>query len=92
MTGDEIELAFIREFQVLGCDLSDNVGRLARMERIRIGIFRERREDRQFCGTEMTYAQAFKKCFGKNAELRSIKRDQIGMPIRNLIDELEDET
>jgi hypothetical protein len=73
----EIELAFIREFSVLGNAIGSVLGSEDRRERIRVAIFANHLHDKIFRDTEMTYATAYRKCYGRALEMRRYPRDLV---------------
>lgn len=85
----DIELAFIREFSVLGNSIGSVLSSEDRRERIRIAIFANNLHDKIFRDTEMTYATAYRKCYGKALEMRRYPRDLIPSH-RSEDDETED--
>jgi hypothetical protein len=75
--GGEIELEFIREFAVAGDNIGTCLSSEDRRERIRVAIFAARLNDKVFRDTDMTYAQAYRRCYGRDIELRRFSRDSI---------------
>jgi hypothetical protein len=78
---DTIDLAMVREFSTAGVQLTGPVSSEQRRERIRVEIWRNKRAELPFYDSGMTYAQAYKKCYGKALELRSSARDEHGRPV-----------
>ena len=75
MTDDDIDLQMIREFSVLGRLLFPS-SRSDRAERIRVGILTEKRKDQPFYDTGLTYAEAYRKCYGRSIEMRRTPRHE----------------
>ncbi len=81
MSNLETELAFVRELSVAGLVLAgEQLSAQDKCERIRVAILAQRLEKKEFAPGE-TYAQAFRRCFGKPIERRRIERDEHGRPI-----------
>jgi hypothetical protein len=78
MTKDDLDLAFVREFQCGGLHLT-GVSSMERHERVRSAIYRNGRERDRFHDQVMTYADAFRQWSGKTLEQRSAPRpDPVG--------------
>lgn len=71
---DQIELAFIREFSTDGVILGGAMSSETRRDRIRVEIYRKQRGDLQLQDSGMTYAEAFRKCYGRPIEMRLVPR------------------
>ena len=70
MTRDDINTAFIREFQIGGLNLA-NAPPNERHERVRRAIYSERKQDLPFRGGPISYAEAFKIWSGKMLDSRT---------------------
>ncbi len=79
-TREAIDLAMIREFSVHGVQLAGSVSSEQRRERIRVEIWRNKRQVEPFYDSQMTYAEAYAKAYGKSIELRVAPRDLAGRP------------
>lgn len=90
MTRDDIELAFIREFQVLGAQLDRTVSFLERCERVRVAIYREQRQAQPFHGSGMTYAEAYREWAGSELEKRAKPRPVPPVPLEDATDDLDE--
>jgi hypothetical protein len=66
----DIEVAFIREFSVLGANLGSTNSPQMRSERVRLEILRNEREDRPFHDAGITYREAYRECFGRILDVR----------------------
>lgn len=73
----DIELEFIREFSVLGNGIGSVLGSEDRRERIRVAIYADQLHDKPFRDSGMTYAQAYRKCYGREIDMRRYARDPI---------------
>ena len=72
----DIEMALIRILSVHGLILSsENMSTADRRERIRVTIM-ERRCQHGMFNKELTYAQAYKRCYGQSVELRKSPRPE----------------
>lgn len=69
MSRDDIDLAFVREFQCSGLQLA-GVSSLERYDRVRSAIYKAGRQNAKFCDG-MTYAQAFRAWSGRSLEQRA---------------------
>lgn len=78
MTRDDLELVFVRQFQ-----LRDEDGALIRLvdvsmnekhERVRLSIWRQKLNDKPFFGEPFTYGDAFRMWSGKSVEARTKPR------------------
>jgi hypothetical protein len=90
----EIELQFIREFSVGGNQLGACLSSEDRRERIRVAIYQNKLHDKIFRDSEITYAAAYRLCYGKALEMRRWPRVDVAMVPTPLIDEddpLDDE-
>jgi hypothetical protein len=73
---DDIEMALIRILSVHGLILSsENMSTADRRERIRVTIM-ERKCQHGMFNEELTYAQAYKRCYGQSVELRKSPRPE----------------
>ena len=87
MTRDDIEFAFIREFQCRGCQIV-GVSLLERQERVRVAIHQNgRAAELLHVEPPLTYAEAFRVWSGKNLEMRAKPRPHI--PVDLPVDPLE---
>jgi hypothetical protein len=76
----DIEMALIRILSVHGLILSsENMSTADRRERIRVTIM-ERRCQHGMFNDELTYAQAYKRCYGQSVELRKSPRPELAGP------------
>jgi hypothetical protein len=71
VTSQEIDLAFIREFHVLGSRLG--FSHSERVENVRKAIYANHRDKLAFCGQQLSYADAFRIWCGRALEQRSSK-------------------
>lgn len=72
----DIEMALIRILSVHGLILSSaNMSAADRRERIRVSIMEHRCQHGMF-NAELTYAQAYKRCYGQPVELRKSPRPE----------------
>lgn len=83
----DLELAFIREFSVGGLSLVP-MSADERRERIRVAIYAQKRDREMVFGTQMTYSEAYEKCYRRKLEMRRFPRDQ---PIPSHAPELSDD-
>lgn len=74
MTRDDIELSFIREFSMAGNLIGKTASRVERRERVRQAIYLGARTDTQFYDSGMTYAEAFRTCYGERLDRRAATR------------------
>jgi hypothetical protein len=75
-TNEDIEHCFVREFSVGGDTFGPNSSREYRRERMRVAIFKAGKEGRAFFDSGMTYAEAYRRCFGTPLELRGMVRGE----------------
>ena len=75
----DIELEFVREFATGGLHLGPTVSSHDRRERIRVAIFAQKLQRAAFRDSGITYAEAYRKCYGQSIELRSVPRAQSPM-------------
>ena len=76
----DIEMALIRILSVHGLILSSETMSAAdRRERIRVTIMEHRCQHGMF-NEELTYAQAYKRCYGRSVELRKTPRPEPAAP------------
>ena len=76
----DIEMALIRILSVHGLILSsENMSTADRRERIRVTIMEHRCQHGMF-NEELTYAQAYKRCYGQSVELRKSPRPEPPRP------------
>jgi hypothetical protein len=76
----DIEMALIRILSVHGLVLSsENMSTADRRERIRVTIM-ERRCQHGMFNEELTYGQAYKRCYGQSVELRKSPRPEAAGP------------
>lgn len=88
-TEHEIAMCFVREFAVGGETLSPSSSLAYRRERIRVAILAADKAGRCFYDSGMTYAEAFRRCYGGLLELRSVPR--VPAPtLAQVLGELED--
>jgi len=73
----DIELQFIREFSTAGNQIGSVLGSEDKRERIRLAIYAGKLQDKQFRDTDMTYADAYRRCYGKPLDMRRSSRDNI---------------
>ena len=66
----DIELQFVREFSVAGNNIGTCLSAEDRRERIRIAIFSANLQDKIFRDSGMTYATAYRQCYGKPLDMR----------------------
>ncbi len=73
---EDIELCFIRIFSVAGNRIGKTVSRAERRERVRQAIYVMGLSDDAFHGYDatMTYAEAFRLCFGERLDRRAATR------------------
>jgi hypothetical protein len=83
-----IELEFIREFSVGGLHLGSGLTSDDRRERIRIAIFTNKLDKKAFRQSGLTYADAYRECYGRSIEMRRMSRDQ---PIPSHVEEPDDD-
>ena len=77
---EDIEMSFIRTLSVNGLILSGALSAEDRRERIRIAIFEQQLNAKMF-GDELTFAQAYQRCYNRSLEMRRVARDQHQRPI-----------
>lgn len=73
----DIELEFIRELSVAGNNIGSCLSSEDRRERIRVAIYAGQLHGKKFRDTDMTYAAAYRKCYGRDLESRRQPRDPI---------------
>jgi len=73
-------MAFVRSLSVHGVVLSGGLSAEDTRERIRVAILMQRREACELA-PGLTYAEAFRRCYGKPIELRKVVRDRFGRPM-----------
>jgi hypothetical protein len=71
---EEIELAFIRTFQVGGAQLGSSVSIAEKHHRVRLAIYRQGLQAEIFPGMTCTWAEAYRLWSGKNLEQRAKPR------------------
>jgi hypothetical protein len=74
MTPEDIELSFIREFSVAGNLIGMTASRNERRERVRQAIYVSDKANERFHDPTMTYAQAFRLCYGERLDRRAATR------------------
>lgn len=89
-TNEEIELCFVREFSAGAESFGPDLTRPQRRERIRVAILRDEKDGRNFYDSGMTYAEAYRRCFGVTLEMRRETRTY-QKPVAQVIAELDDE-
>jgi hypothetical protein len=77
----DLEMAFVRSLSVHGTVLSGDLSAEDKRERIRVAILMQRRENTEL-EPGLTYAQAFRRCYGTPIELRKLVRDRFGRPMQ----------
>jgi hypothetical protein len=77
MTPEDIEVAFIREFSVGGLQIGKSPHKADRRERVRQAIYVSGYIATQFHDTPMTYAEAFRVCYGERLDRRAALRDLV---------------
>ena len=70
----DIELSFITEFSVGENQIGKCLSSEDRRERIRVAIFKAQLHDKIFRDSEMTYATAYRLCYGRALEMRKSLR------------------
>jgi hypothetical protein len=90
-TVEDIEHSFVREFSTGGDTFGPSASREYRRERFRIAILKEGKDGRAFYDSGMTYAEAYRRCYGTALELRGIVRTPLGQPIHDALSELSDD-
>ena len=70
---DDIEMAFIRILSTKGLILSGAISPEDRRERIRVTIMQRNIKDAPF-DAQLTYGQAFERCYQRGVELRRAQR------------------
>jgi hypothetical protein len=73
-TDQDIDYSFVREFSSGGDTFGPSSSRDYRRERMRIAILREGKEGRAFHDSGMTYAEAYRRCYGTPLDLRRAPR------------------
>jgi hypothetical protein len=73
----DIELEFIREFSVAGNNIGTVLGSEDRRDRIRLAIYAAQLHDKPFRDAGMTYAAAYRQCYGRELEMRRRPRDSV---------------
>jgi hypothetical protein len=73
----DIELEFIREFSVGGNNIGSVLGAEDRRERVRIAIYAGQLHDKRFRDSDMTYAAAYRLCYGRDLDMRRRPRDSV---------------
>lgn len=73
----DIELEFIREFSVAGNAIGTCLSSEDKRERIRVAIYAGQLHDQAFRDSGMTYAAAYRKCYGRTLEMRRRPRDAV---------------
>jgi hypothetical protein len=80
MTLDDIELAFVREFSTSGNRIGQSGLKAARRERVRQALYVGDRAYDTFpllvSGEKVTYAEAFRRCYGERLDRRAATRTQ----------------
>jgi len=71
---DDIELAFIREFSHSGNQIGRTAARPERRERVRQAIYIHGKANERFEGEGITYAEAFRVCYGERLDRRAAAR------------------
>lgn len=74
MTPDDIELSFIREFSMAGNLISKTTSKAERRERVRQAIYVNCRMGELLAGSNMTYVEAFRLCYGERLNRRAAIR------------------
>jgi hypothetical protein len=89
-TRDDIELAFVREFQCLGQQLA-GVSLLERQERVRVAIHKAGKAGAVFhVEPALSYAEAYRVWSGKSLELRAKPRPHIPVDLPMQVSDLKD--
>jgi hypothetical protein len=89
----DIEMSFIRTLSVNGVILSGTLSVEERRERIRVAIIQQRLAVERY-SEQLTYAQAYQRCYDRPLEMRRVERDAHQRPTDILIpeeDDVEDE-
>ena len=73
----DIELEFIREFSVAGNNIGSVLGSEDKRERIRLAIYAGQLHDKAFRDSGMTYAAAYRLCYGRDLDERRRPRDSV---------------
>lgn len=71
---EDIELAFVREFSHSGNQIGKSTNHAERRERVRQAIYVHDRMNDLFAGEGITYAEAFRLCFGERLDRRAAAR------------------
>jgi hypothetical protein len=78
-TPSDMEMSFIRTLSVNGVILSGAFSDEERRERIRVAIYQQRLAVERY-SDQLTFAQAYQRCYDRPLELRRVPRDEHQRP------------